>query len=187
VCRRRPPAGGGEPHQASAATLCLINQQRATNGLGALAESSVLDSSATKQSTDMVDHGFFDHVSPTAGDLVTRMRHGGYIAAGETWSVGENVAWGQAILASPARTIDDWMHSPEHRANILKPGFREVGVGVVPGVPVPAAGGLAGTTYTADFGSRSGGSASAGTTGRPNVTHRGTHHRHNRHHRRRHH
>jgi len=68
--------------QASAATLCLINQQRANNGLGALAESCVLDSSATKQSTDMVDHGFFDHVSPTAGDLVTRMRHGGYIAAG---------------------------------------------------------------------------------------------------------
>jgi len=79
------------------------------------------------------------------------------------------------------------MHSPEHRANILNPGFREVGVGVVPGVPAPAAGGLAGATYTADFGSRSGGSASAGTTGRPNVTHRGTHHRHNRHHRGRHH
>jgi len=184
VCRRRPPAGGGEPHQASAATVCLINQQRANNGLGALAESSVLDSSATTQSTDMVDHGFFDHVSPTAGDLITRMRHGGYIAAGETWSVGENIAWGQAILASPAQTVDDWMHSPEHRANILNPGFREVGVGVVPGVPVPAVGRLARATYTADFGSRSGGSAGAGTTFRPGVTHRGGHHRH---HRRRHH
>jgi uncharacterized protein YkwD len=44
-----------------------------------------------------------------------------------------------------------WMHSPGHRANVLKPGFRELGVGVVARVPV---GGAAGATYTVDFGVR---------------------------------
>jgi uncharacterized protein YkwD len=43
------------------------------------------------------------------------------------------------------------MDSPGHRANILKRGYRDLGVGVVLGVPVS---GAAGATYTVDFGVR---------------------------------
>ena len=43
------------------------------------------------------------------------------------------------------------MDSPGHRANILKRSFRDMGVGVVLGVPVSDA---AGATYTVDFGVR---------------------------------
>jgi uncharacterized protein YkwD len=42
------------------------------------------------------------------------------------------------------------MNSPEHRANILQRGYRELGVGVALGTPRPGLSG--GATYTVDFG-----------------------------------
>jgi uncharacterized protein YkwD len=44
------------------------------------------------------------------------------------------------------------MNSPGHRANILKRGYRHMGVGVTLGIPV--AGGGTGATITVDFGVR---------------------------------
>ena len=43
------------------------------------------------------------------------------------------------------------MRSPAHRANLLRKAYREIGVGVVLGVPGSDA---AGATYTVDFGVR---------------------------------
>jgi uncharacterized protein YkwD len=48
--------------------------------------------------------------------------------------------------------MQSWMNSAPHRASILTPRFRAVGLGVVPGVPGRA--GAAGGTYTTDFGFR---------------------------------
>ena len=42
-----------------------------------------------------------------------------------------------------------WMDSPGHRANVVKRAYREIGIGVVTGVPSDRD---AGATYTADFG-----------------------------------
>lgn len=39
----------------------------------------------------------------------------------------ENIAQGQV---SPAEVVDDWMHSPGHRKNILDPDFHRIGIGV---------------------------------------------------------
>jgi uncharacterized protein YkwD len=54
---------------------------------------------------------------------------------GGTWASGENIAW--ASLRPPEGTLDDvrqlheiLMDSPSHRANILSPDFREVGIGI---------------------------------------------------------
>jgi len=44
------------------------------------------------------------------------------------------------------------MHSPGHRANILNPAFREIGIGVVTGAP--AAGTDHAATYATSFGTR---------------------------------
>ena len=44
------------------------------------------------------------------------------------------------------------MHSPGHRANILNPGFREIGIGVVTGAPEPGVENAA--TYATSFGHR---------------------------------
>ena len=43
------------------------------------------------------------------------------------------------------------MSSPGHRENILRPQFREIGIGIALGA---AGAGADGATYTADFGAR---------------------------------
>ena len=40
--------------------------------------------------------------------------------------VGENVAWGHTKAGT---LLKAWMDSPDHRANILKPDYRQLGVG----------------------------------------------------------
>ena len=40
---------------------------------------------------------------------------------------GENVAWNQA---NAEEVVTAWMNSPGHRANILRPGFKSIGVGM---------------------------------------------------------
>jgi uncharacterized protein YkwD len=40
---------------------------------------------------------------------------------------GENIASGQR---NPADVMKAWMNSPGHRANILRCGYRNIGVGV---------------------------------------------------------
>ncbi len=41
---------------------------------------------------------------------------------------GENIAWNQS---SPEEVVTSWMNSPGHRANILRTGFRSIGVSMV--------------------------------------------------------
>ena len=54
-------------------------------------------------------------------------------------------------LATAAEIHRAWMDSPGHRANILRPQFREIGIGIALGA---AGAGPDGATYTADFGAR---------------------------------
>ena len=43
------------------------------------------------------------------------------------WGAGENLAWGAPTLSS-RQAVRRWMASPTHRANLLTPGWRNVGV-----------------------------------------------------------
>jgi uncharacterized protein YkwD len=142
----QPSAAGRS--MAEAATLCLVNRERARRGLVALRANHSLVAAARAHSTDMVRRRYFEH-----GAFAGRIRSHGYGGRGG-WTLGENIAWGTGELGSPARIVDAWMHSPGHRANILYRGFREAGVGVAAGVPDADAGRMAGATYTLDFGAR---------------------------------
>ncbi len=98
--------------------------------------------------------GYFDHDSANGTAFWSRVAHW-YPAAGfERWSVGENILWSSPDLG-PAAALDLWMHSPEHRANILNPRWRDLGVGAV---HLSSASGtyrdLPVTIVTADFGVR---------------------------------
>ena len=44
-----------------------------------------------------------------------------------TFSLGENLAKGQL---SVKKVVDDWLNSPNHRRNILRPEFEEIGIGL---------------------------------------------------------
>jgi uncharacterized protein YkwD len=131
------------------AILCLHNQIRAQHGLPALRENARLRRAASGHSEDMVGRQFFDHTSPGGTTFVDRIMRTHYMSRRDGWSLGENLAWGTGSLSTPRGVLRAWMDSPGHRANILRRSYRELGVGVVVGIPT---GGGDGATYTADFG-----------------------------------
>ena len=99
----------------------------------------------------MVRNRYFDHTSPTGETFLDRIRATGYLLNTRSWSVAENIAWGQGSDATPRGIVRTWMNSPPHRHAILTASFQAAGVGVAPGNPRSGAGGA---TYTTDFGSR---------------------------------
>jgi uncharacterized protein YkwD len=140
------------PQTIARATLCAVNAERRSHGLGALRFNPRLARAARRHSQDMVRRHYFSHVSPEGAKLASRVRQTGYMRSVSDWQVGETLAWGSGKLGSPGAVVRSWMGSPEHRAIILTPSFREIGIGVTPGVPAAAQ--APGCTYTADFGVR---------------------------------
>ena len=136
---------------AQAATLCLLNEERAARGLAALTSQPTLESAATAYSQAMVQQRFFAHVTPAGGTLDQRLA--AYVGSATNWTTGENLAWGGGTLATPAAIVKAWMESPAHRDNVLKATFKEIGVGIVGGSPtgLPLA---TSATYTTHFGAR---------------------------------
>jgi uncharacterized protein YkwD len=122
--------------EAERTMLAYVNQQRTQRGLAALRLDPALVAVAREHRTDMFQRSYFSHDTPSGRTPFDRMH-----AAGITYTAaGENIAY------APNVTIADTglMNSPEHRANILRPEFTRVGVGIV-------SGGLFEEMYTQDF------------------------------------
>ena len=134
----------------SGATLCLLNLERTSRGLVALAPNAKLNQAADAQAADMVARKYFAHESPEGTSPADRIRSTGYIPADASWTVGENLAWGTGALATPAAIVRAWMNSPGHRDNLLKPDYREIGLAIRLGVPKEGLDG--GATYATTFG-----------------------------------
>ncbi len=136
-----------------AATLCLINRERAAHGERALRGNKRLRRAAQAHSASMAEEDYFEHVGPRGQTPLARMRSVGYISSSRVgYEVGENIAWGTLWLASPRAIVAAWMASPGHRANILDPHYRETGIGVSSHPPASLAHGQPGAIYTQDFG-----------------------------------
>lgn len=137
----------------SAATLCLINRERAAHGEQPLRANADLGHAAQGHSESMAAQAYFEHTSPDGRTPLGRMQASGYISGQQAaYEVGENIAWGSGQDATPAAIVAAWMASPPHRANILDGEFRDSGIGISPHLPASFAGGLAGAIYTQDFG-----------------------------------
>jgi uncharacterized protein YkwD len=145
----RPSAANAA--QVRTATLCLLNRQRTGHGLTRLHEHPSLEHAATTYADLMVSETFFDHVSPAGSTMAQRIKRTDYLHNVRGWSLGENLAWGSGTASTPAQIVNAWMHSPDHRRNILDGTFREIGIGVATGAPT----GSAGATYVNEFGRRS--------------------------------
>jgi len=143
--------------KASSATLCLLNRERAARDLRPLKLDRRLSSAALAHSRDMVRKGYFDHNSRDGRTPFQRMLATRYVPKGASWTLGENIGWGTLTLAQPAEVVKAWMKSPGHRANILNPQFKEIGIGIAVGVPLddPSLQDQGGATYTTDFGRHS--------------------------------
>jgi uncharacterized protein YkwD len=105
--------------------LSLVNSERIKNGLSILKPDPELTKVARLHSVDMFQRGYFSHVSEDGKSPFDRMKENGV----KFTNAGENLAL--------APTLDiahnGLMHSPGHRANILRPQFGRLGIGIVDG------------------------------------------------------
>lgn len=141
----------GRVAAAEDATLCLINRQRALHGRAKLHSNRALRHVAGAYASSMAVHNFFSHVSPGGSTFDQRIKDAGYLRGATGWAIGENIAWGSGTRATPREIVRAWMHSPEHRRNILDRHFRDAGLGIAVGLPVAGSG----ATYVNEFGRRS--------------------------------
>ena len=84
----------------------------------------------------MFQQGYFAHVDQNGGTPFDRMRAGGAAFR----AAGENLALAPTVQIAH----DGLMNSPGHRANILNPRYRRIGIGV-------ADGGMHGKMFTQNF------------------------------------
>jgi uncharacterized protein YkwD len=131
-----------------AATLCLINAQRRRNGRAPLAENLLLQRAAELHSLDMAKRKYFEHIDPDGVPPATRDMHQGYPPI----FVGENLAWGELALSTPAHAVALWMKSPGHRDTLLETGFREIGIGLAFEAPEAQDHPRQAAIYTTEFG-----------------------------------
>ena len=105
----------------------LTNLERTSRGLPPLRLNSNLTDAARAHNQDMINNDFFDHTGSDGSDPWDRACDHGYTPYG--WGdcyVGENIAAG---YTTPSDVVAGWMSSQGHRANILNPEYREIGVG----------------------------------------------------------
>jgi uncharacterized protein YkwD len=124
---------------AEATLLQEMNGARQQAGLVPLAFNQSLEDAARAHSREMLSTNTFAH-----GAFANRMAR--YHVPGVV--AGENLAWGTGYRASARAIVDAWLQSPEHRANLLRPSFRLVGIGSLDGT---FQGSPAARVVTADF------------------------------------
>ena len=123
-----------------ATLLSTINTTRASYGLAPFTVGPRLERAARSHSADMLRRDYFAH-----GDFAGRLERFGVRGP----VVGEDLAWHVGRLSATA-TVAMWLASPAHRANLLRPGFRRIGLAT----PIGSFGGRRATVVTADFAGR---------------------------------
>jgi uncharacterized protein YkwD len=110
--------------------LAQINFIRVQHDLAPLRLNAELGEAAEEHSQEMAADGYFQHDS-SDGSVFWKRIADFYSSAGYGyWSVGENLLWGSPNVG-PVGALQLWMRSPEHRANILDPRWREIGISAV--------------------------------------------------------
>jgi uncharacterized protein YkwD len=105
--------------------LSWVNAERIKAGLNTVKADPELTKVARKHSVDMFQKGYFSHVSLTGTGPFDRMRADGV----KFTNAGENIALAPTLDIAHSGL----MHSPGHRANILRPEFGRLGIGIVDG------------------------------------------------------
>ena len=116
--------------QVRAQALVLTNDARSRGAVcgdksfapvGPLTASVGLDRAALGHAKDMAEHSYFSHTGRDGKKPAERIT-----AAGYRWTTaGENIASGQD---SVQEAVAGWIKSPGHCANLMNPGYREMGI-----------------------------------------------------------
>lgn len=101
----------------------LVNEERRKAGVPELSLRSEVVPIARSHAKDMWQRKYFSHVSPEGKDVGTRLDDGNidYTFAGENLALAPSVTTAHTGL----------MNSEGHRANILEPSFKRMGIGVI--------------------------------------------------------
>jgi uncharacterized protein YkwD len=134
-----PASGATSASRASDSLLREMNAARTARHLAPLRADATLQRAARSHSADMLRRRYFSH-----GDFSLRMRR--FHVAGSF--AGENLAWGVGAQAAAKTIVAEWLASPGHRENLLRPGFRRVGLATMVGT---FSGYRGATVVTADF------------------------------------
>jgi serralysin len=115
--------------------LELINAERVKVGAPALAFDATLVRSSEAHSQWMIGTDTFSHTGVNGSSPGDRMHDAGYTTQAG-W--GENIAWASLRGAPGTRDEVELLHtnlmnSPGHRANILRPEFGRLGIGIMDG------------------------------------------------------
>lgn len=117
-----PTTGAGAPDPVLTELCLAVNEQRSLNGAPPLVLDAGMIRAAQLHAGDMVARDYFSHTNPEGLNVWDRLRLQGVVFVRS----GENIAWGQrdvpAVMAS-------WMGSAGHRANMLNPLYRRLGLG----------------------------------------------------------
>lgn len=115
-----------------AEVLAQVNAHRAKAGLPALRRSSRISAIAQNHACDNAGRQTISHDSSNGATISHRLKAGGYTLR----LAAENTGLG--FVDSPERMVQYWMNSPGHRANILRPGLTEAGLGYAASSARPA-------------------------------------------------
>jgi hypothetical protein len=103
--------------------LSLINQYRASKGLGALQLNNNLNVASRWMSNDMAGKNYFSHTDSNGRDFSKRLTDFGY----RSYPQGENIAAGYNYDTAAA-AMEAWKNSPGHNANMLNGSYTVIGI-----------------------------------------------------------
>ncbi len=125
------------------------NTQRSANGAAALTNNGQLNAAAQSKANDMATRNYWSHNTPEGSPPWIFVSAQGY----SYQKIGENLAAG---FSDEAATINGWMNSAGHRANMLDTNFTEVGFGFANNANYTSAGGGPMTIVVAFYGKPAG-------------------------------
>lgn len=122
----RQTAGLTDRQAVRDSMLAIVNAARTVEGRPPLVLDPQLNAAAQAHAEDMLKRTFYSHQSPE-GSLPRRRVEAAGVSADV---IGENIAAGQT---STENVMEAWMHSSDHRRNILEPRYTHLGVGLAVG------------------------------------------------------
>ncbi|MEG4149406.1 CAP domain-containing protein [Microcoleus sp. Pol12B5] len=102
--------------------LELTNIERGKLSLSPLTLNTQLLNAAENHSKNMALQDFFLHTGKDGSSFTSRITTTGY----QFSAAAENIAAGSS---TPEQVVSSWMNSSGHRANILNPNLKEIGIG----------------------------------------------------------
>jgi hypothetical protein len=121
------------------------NSARIQNGVSPLNLNSQLNAAAQASANDMAARNYWSHNTPEGNPPWVWVSDQGY----SYQKLGQNLAAG---FTDEQSTIDGWMASPPHRANMLDPDYVDVGFGSANNPDYTSAGGGPMTIVVAFYG-----------------------------------